>query len=105
MARLFDSRLNNRCISIPSFILAALLQYSFAIYFPIFPLARWGSFAQTILPSLALAATPMAFIARLTRTSLIEVLQTDYIKLARCKGLPLYHWLWQHAYAMLSYLF
>lgn len=84
-------------ISIPSFILAALLQYSLAIYFPIFPLARWGTFAQTILPSLALSAAPMAFIARLTKAGLLEVLQTDYIKLARAKGLPLHYWLWQHA--------
>jgi oligopeptide transport system permease protein len=84
-------------LSIPSFILAALLQYSLAIYFPIFPLARWGTFAQTILPCLALAATPLAFICRLTRTGLIEVLQTDYIKLAKAKGLPLKKWLWPHA--------
>lgn len=84
-------------ISIPSFILAALLQYSLAIYFPLFPLARWGSPFHTILPSLALSVTPMTFIARLTRTNLLEVLQTDYIKLARAKGLPLKHWLWRHA--------
>lgn len=84
-------------ISIPSFILAALLQYCLAIYFPLFPVARWGTFTQTILPSLALSAAPMAFITRLTRTGLIEVLQTDYIKLARAKGLPLTIWLWRHA--------
>lgn len=84
-------------ISIPSFILAALLQYSLAIYFPLFPLARWGTFAQTILPSLALSAAPMAFIARLTRAGLLEILQTDYIKLAKAKGLPLKYWLWRHA--------
>ena len=84
-------------ISIPSFILAALLQYSFAIYFPFFPLARWGTFSQTILPSLALSAASMAFIIRLTRTGLLAVLQTDYIKLARAKGLPLSYWLWKHA--------
>lgn len=84
-------------IAIPSFILAALLQYSLAIYFPIFPLARWGTFAQTLLPSLALSAAPMAFITRLTRSGITEVLQTDYIKLARAKGLPLTLWLWRHA--------
>lgn len=84
-------------ISIPSFILAALLQYCFAIYFPLFPLARWGTFAQTLLPSLALSAAPMAFITRLTRSELLKVLQTDYIKLARAKGLPLSIWLWRHA--------
>ena len=84
-------------VAIPSFILAALLQYTLAIYFPLFPLARWGTFAQTILPSLALSAAPMAFITRLTRSGLLEVLQTDYIKLARAKGLPLNSWLWRHA--------
>ena len=84
-------------IAVPSFILAALLQYLFAIYFPLFPLARWGTFAQTILPSLALSAAPMAFIIRLTRSEISEVLQTDYIKLARAKGLPVTLWLWRHA--------
>jgi oligopeptide transport system permease protein len=84
-------------LSVPSFILATLLQYSLAIYFPLFPLARWGTLAQTILPSLALAAAPMAFITRLTRMGLLEVLKTDYIKLARAKGLPLTLWLWRHA--------
>lgn len=84
-------------ISIPSFILAALLQYSLAIYFPLFPIARWTSAAHTILPSLALAIAPLAFITRLTRTGLLEVLRSDYIKLARAKGLPLRHWIWLHA--------
>ena len=84
-------------IAIPSFILAALLQYAFAIYFPLFPLARWGSLSQTLLPSFALAAAPMAFITRLTRSGILEVLRTDYIKLARAKGLPTYFWLWKHA--------
>lgn len=84
-------------IAIPSFILAALLQYTLAIYFPLFPLARWGTYQHTILPSVALAAAPMAFITRLTRTGLMEVLQTDYIKMARAKGLPLAYWLRHHA--------
>jgi oligopeptide transport system permease protein len=84
-------------IAIPSFILAALLQYALAIYFPLFPLARWGTLAQTFLPSIALSAAPMAFIARLTRIGLLEVLQMDYIKLAKAKGLPINIILWRHA--------
>lgn len=74
-------------ISVPSFILATLFQYLFAIHWPIFPLARWGSFSHTILPSLALAALPTAFIMRLMRSSLREVLQSDYIRTAKAKGL------------------
>lgn len=84
-------------IAIPSFIVATLLQYSFAIYFPIFPIARWGTFSQTILPSLSLALGPIAFISRLIRGGLREVMQSDYIKLAHAKGLPFKTILWRHA--------
>lgn len=74
-------------ISIPSFLLATFLQYIFAMKLDLLPVARWGSFSQTILPSLSLAALPMAFIARLTRTNMIEVLQQDYILTAKAKGI------------------
>lgn len=84
-------------LSIPSFLLAALLQYGLAIYFPIFPIARWGSFMHTILPTIALAVTPLAFITRLVYSTLKEVFKTDYIKLVKAKGLPLSYWLWRHA--------
>jgi oligopeptide transport system permease protein len=53
----------------------------------LFPIAQWKSFEYTVLPSLALTATPLAFIARLTRSNMIEVLNQDYIKTARAKGL------------------
>src|SRR5690606_17414099 len=74
-------------ISVPSFILATVLQYIFAIKLDLFPVARWESFMHTILPAIALSSSPMAFIARLTRSSMLEVLSNDYIKTARAKGL------------------
>ncbi|MCD5324687.1 MULTISPECIES: ABC transporter permease [Pontibacillus] len=74
-------------ISVPSFVMASFLQYVFAIKLGILPVARWESFSHTILPALALASTPMAFIARLTRSSMLEVLSNDYIKTAKSKGL------------------
>lgn len=74
-------------ISIPSFLLATLLQYLFAMKLDLLPIARWGSFAQTLMPALSLAALPLAFIARLTRASMVEVLQQDYILTAKSKGL------------------
>jgi oligopeptide transport system permease protein len=74
-------------ISVPSFIMASFLQYIFSIKFGILPVARWDSFMHTILPSVALASTPMAFIARLTRSSMLEVLANDYIRTAKSKGL------------------
>lgn len=83
-------------IAIPSFIFAALLQYFLALKLGWFPLARWGSFSQTILPAVALAAMPTAFIARLTRSNLLDVLRQDYIKTARTKGLPMRLVVWRH---------
>lgn len=74
-------------ISVPSFILAAFLQYIFSIKLDLFPVARWGTFEQTVLPAISLAALPTAFVARLTRANLIEILSMDYIKTARSKGL------------------
>lgn len=74
-------------ISVPSFIMASVLQYIFAIKLGIFPVARWESFMHSILPAVALASTPMAFIARLTRSSMLEVLSNDYIRTAKAKGL------------------
>ncbi|MBB64498.1 MAG: peptide ABC transporter permease [Waddliaceae bacterium] len=84
-------------ISIPSFILATLLQYIFALQLGWFPVARWGSFSQSILPAFSLAALPTAFIARLTRSSMIEVLEEDYIRTARAKGLSKSRILFFHA--------
>lgn len=75
-------------ICIPNFVLASLLQYGVALKLHLLPVARWGTLAHTILPTLALSMLPIAFIARLTRTNLIEVLNQDYIRTARAKGLP-----------------
>lgn len=77
-------------VSVPNFVLSSLLQYLFCIYFHLLPVARWGSFEHTILPTLALAALPTAFIARLTRSNMVETLQQDYIRTALSKGLPLF---------------
>ena len=74
-------------ISVPSFLLATFLQYLFGMKLDLLPVARWGSFDHTILPSLALAALPTAFIARLTRSNMVEILQQDFIQTARSKGL------------------
>lgn len=83
-------------ISVPSFILATFLQYLFAMKLDLFPVARWGTFSQTVLPALSLAALPMAFIARLTRANMIEVMQQDYIQTAKSKGLNSFQILWHH---------
>ncbi len=74
-------------VSIPSFIAATLLQYCFAYKLQWFPAALWGTPAHLVLPVLALSALPLAFFARLIRSSMLEVLSQDYIRTARSKGL------------------
>jgi ABC-type dipeptide/oligopeptide/nickel transport system permease component len=73
-------------ISVPSFILATLLIHYFAVTWRVLPVASWGSWEHTILPSIALAMTPLAYIARLMRSSVLEVLEQDYLKTAIAKG-------------------
>lgn len=74
-------------ISIPNFAMAAYLVYLFSIKLQVLPVAGWGSFAQAVLPVGILAIAPAAYIARLSRTYMLEVLQQDYIRTARAKGL------------------
>lgn len=74
-------------ISTPAFIVAAMLQYLFAVKMPILPIACWGNFTHTILPTLSLAVTPTAFITQLTYSSVSSALNKDYVFLAYSKGL------------------
>ncbi|MCP3028933.1 ABC transporter permease [Halobacillus sp. A5] len=74
-------------ISVPNFVLATMLIQELAVNRGIFPAATWNSPAHMVLPILALATGPMAIIARLTRSSMLETLTQDYIKTARAKGL------------------
>lgn len=84
-------------ISVPSFVIATFLQYFFAIYLGWLPIARWGTWAHVFLPALSLSFLPTAFIARLTRSTLLEVLEKDYIRTAAAKGLNRYQILIFHA--------
>ena len=74
-------------ISIPNFIMATLLIQQFAVHLKWFPAATWTSPVHMVLPTVALAVGPMAIIARLTRSSMAEVLTQDYIRTAKAKGL------------------
>ena len=84
-------------VSVPSFVLATLLIYVFALKLSWLPAAMWGDAEYVILPALALASHPTAFIARLTRSSMLEVLAQDYIKTARAKGLSQFVIMYRHA--------
>jgi len=74
-------------LSIPNFVLGPLLVLAFALGFYFLPPARWGGFSSLILPVITLSAIYAAYIARLTRAGMLEVMRSDYIRTARAKGL------------------
>ncbi|QVK19805.1 ABC transporter permease [Mycoplasmatota bacterium] len=73
-------------ISVPSFVVASSLQYFFGVKLGVLPVSRYESFASTILPSFALGLGTLATLTRLMRTSMLEVISTDYVKTAKSKG-------------------
>ncbi|WP_160034189.1 ABC transporter permease [Paenibacillus sp. An7] len=74
-------------IAVPSFVLASLLQFYLAQEFGLFKVMGLNGPLDYVLPVAALSAQPIAFIARLTRSSMLEVIHADYVKTAKAKGL------------------
>ncbi|QQK09032.1 ABC transporter permease [Miniphocaeibacter halophilus] len=84
-------------ISVPSFVMASLFIQFIAKGSGFLPTSGWGTFAHTILPTIALSLMPMASTARLMRSSMLEVLGQDYIKTAQSKGLKKLKVIMNHA--------
>ena len=76
-------------IAVPNFVMAPLLTLVFGVYLSLLPVAGWGdgALANKILPIVALALPQVAYIARLTRGSMVEVMNANYVRTARAKGL------------------
>lgn len=88
-------------IAIPNFVIAPLLILMFAVYFDWFPAGGWnhGALQNIVLPILCLALPQSAYIARLMRGSMIEILNSQFILTARAKGLPTRKIIYRHALA------
>ncbi len=87
-------------ITIPNFVMAPLLTLIFALYLHWLPMGGWGNgseFIYKILPIVALALPQIAYVARLTRGSMIEVMRSNYIRTARAKGLSEWVTVTRHA--------
>jgi oligopeptide transport system permease protein len=74
-------------ISLPSFVSAAVLLLIFSGQLKWFPVGGWGGISTMILPAIALSLAPMAYMVRLMRASMLDVLGADYVRTARAKGL------------------
>ncbi len=85
-------------ISLPGFVVAGVLIVLFSDKLHWLPSAGWGTFRQMVLPAVALSLMPLAYIARLTRASMIDVLNADYVRTARAKGLAREAVIWRHAF-------
>jgi len=84
-------------LSLPMFVIGPILILVFGLWLQWFPVGGWGSPLQVVLPAVTLALPFAAVIARLMRTSLLEVLNQDFVRTARAKGLPDSVILYKHA--------
>ena len=84
-------------ISIPNYVLGPLMILLFAVYYDWLPAGGLGGWQNYVMPVLALGTAMMAYIARLTRGSMVEVLRSNFIRTARAKGLPTRIVLLRHA--------
>lgn len=74
-------------VTVPNFVIATLLIYVFALKLGLVTVGLWEGLPTAVLPALTLAGYPMAFVSRLVRSSMLEVIQQDYIRTAMSKGL------------------
>ncbi len=84
-------------ISLPSFVIGPVLILLFALWLGWFPVGGWGGWLHLVLPAITLALPYVAYIARLMRGSLLEVLEQDFIRTARAKGVPERRVIFRHA--------
>ncbi len=85
-------------ISLPTFVTGTTLLIVFSVYLKLAPIGGWGTLAHLPLPALTLSLPFMAYIARLTRIGMLDVLGSGFIRTAVAKGLPARKVIWKHAF-------
>ena len=88
--------LSTASVAVPSFIISTIFLYLFCVVWPIFP-ANGNDWRGFILPTITLSFSPMAYIIRLTRSSTLDVLNSDYIRTAYAKGASFTRVLYKHS--------
>ncbi len=85
-------------ISLPTFVTGSALLIAFAVFAQWFPIGGWGSLAHVPLPALTLSLPFMAYVARLTRIGMLDVLSSDFVRTGLAKGLAPRVVIWKHAF-------
>lgn len=84
-------------VSLPSFWLGLSLIYYFSVKLHLFPVAGWGTWKHIVLPAITLGTGGAAIVARMTRSSMLDVVRQDYIRTAKAKGLHEQVIIYKHA--------
>jgi len=84
-------------IAVPSFVMASFFMYFLGYQWKLLPVAMWGTWQQTIMPIMALSVRPLATITKYMRSSMLEVLDTDYIRTSKAKGANSFTVIYVHA--------
>ncbi len=84
-------------VSLPNFVIASGLMYVLGYKLRLLPVALWGTPKQMVMPVLALAAYPLSYITKMMKSSMLEVLNSDYIRTARAKGASNFLVVYKHA--------
>lgn len=82
--------------SVPDFIMGSILQYFFGIKWGLLPVAQYKGLSYTILPAVAIGFYTLAMVSRVMRASMLEIVQQDYIKTAKSKGISMFRITWKH---------
>ncbi len=84
-------------ISIPNFVVAALMMYLLGVKLKVLPVAMWGTWQHAVMPVVALSTGPLAVITKYMRASMLEVMDADYVRTAKAKGASTFLVTYKHA--------
>lgn len=84
-------------VSLPNFVIASALMYVLGYKLKLLPVALWGSWKQAVMPVLALAAYPLSYFTKMMKSSMLDVMNSDYIRTAKAKGAPRFIVIYKHA--------
>ena len=94
----FSFSFSTALISVPTFVVGAFLIYMFSIKLAILPAGLWGNLKHYVLPSLTLAIGSSAYISRLVRSSMLDIIDSHYIRTAKAKGLKEFRIIYRHLF-------